>query len=326
MKMNRRALLGAAIAGICTTTFPYAFAQERWPARPVTIVSPYGPGGPNDISARFLAENLRGRLGQTFIVENKSGAGTRLGTRHVVRAAPDGYTVLYAAAPYATMEALYGSLDFDPRKDLQPVAMTAIAPLFLIVNAQTPVKTVRELVAYGKSRPEGLTFGSPGTGSMPHLAQELLFLDAGVKGLSVHYRGDAAAYMDLLAGRVDATLTAISAALPHIQSGKLRVLGVASSARSAIYPEAATLPEQGFPNVVASGWYGFMLPRDVPKAVVERLDTEVSQAINDPEMKKKLLAQGMEPHPLGAADFGKFITAEMDKWRNVIQKAGIKGE
>lgn len=326
MKMTRRTFINAALASIGTAALPWSFAQDRWPARPVTIISPYGPGGPNDISARLIGEHLRGRLGQPFIVENKAGAGTRIGTSYVAHKASDGYTLLYAAAPYATMEALYGNLDFDPHKDLQPVGMTAIAPLFLIVNAQMPVKTVRELIAYGKSRPDGLTFGSPGTGSMPHLAQELLFLDAGVKGLSVHYRGDAAAYMDLLAGRIDATLTAISAALPHIRSGKLRVLGVASGSRSEIYPDAMTLREQGFPNVVASGWYGFMLPRDVPKAVVDRLDAEVSQAIKDTEMKKKLLAQGMEPHALGAADFGKFIDAEMEKWGTVIRKVGIKGE
>lgn len=324
MNKKRRSLLLAVTVSLCTSGF--AIAQEKWPSRPVTIISPYGAGGPNDFSARLLAEHLKNSVGQTFIVENKAGAGTRLGTRYVAHAAPDGYTILYGAAPYATMEALYGKLDFNPRKDMQPVAMTAKAPLFLIVNAQLPVKNAQELIAYGKSRPEGLTFGSPGTGSMPHLAQELLFLDAGLKGISVHYRGDAQAYTDLLAGRVDATLTSISAALPHIKSGKLRVLGVASATRSEIYPDALPLREQGFPNVVASGWYGFMVPREVPKAVVERLDSEMNRAMRDSDMKKRLIAQGMEPHYLGVADFGKFINSEMDKWSDVITKAGIKGE
>jgi len=326
MNMNRRALLGAAIAGLCAGTVPFALAQGEWPSRPVTIVSPYGPGGPNDYSARLLGEYLAKHLGQPFLIENRAGAGTQLGTRYVVNAAPDGQTVLYAAAPLATMEALHGKLDFNPRKHLQPVAMTAKAPLFLIVNSKLPVKTVQELIAYGKSKPEGLTFGSPGTGSMPHLAQEMLYLDAGVKGLSVHYRGDAGAYADLLAGRIDATLTAISTALPHIKSGRLRVLGVASTSRSEIYPDAPTLREQGLPNVVASGWYGFMLPREVPKAVVGRLESAVIDAMKDPEIKKKLLAQGMEPSPLNASEFGKFIHDEMDKWSALIQKAGIKVE
>ncbi|ANN76089.1 Bug family tripartite tricarboxylate transporter substrate binding protein [Bordetella flabilis] len=326
MKLNRRTLLGAAAAGLCTSLAPRVFAQGDWPARPVKIVSPYGAGGPNDISARLFGEYLGRRLGQTFIVENKAGAGTRLGNEYVAHARPDGYTILYAAAPYATLEALYGKLGYDPKKDLVPIAMAAMVPLFLVVNAQLPVKNVKELIAYGKSRTNGLTFGSPGNGSQPHLAAELLFRDADVKGLTVQYRGDAMAYTDLLAGRLDGTLTAITAALPHIQSGKLRVLGVASATRSEIYPEAPTLREQGLPNVVASGWYGFMAPAGTPPAIVERLEQEINRALNDADMKQKLLAQGMEARPESAAAFGKFIDSEMAKWGDVIRKAGIKGE
>jgi tripartite-type tricarboxylate transporter receptor subunit TctC len=318
--------LGAAAAGLCTGLAPRVFAQSDWPARPVKIVSPYGAGGPNDISARLFGEYLGRRLGQTFIVENKAGAGTRLGNEYVAHARPDGYTILYAAAPYATLEALYGKLGYDPKKDLVPIAMAAMVPLFLVVNAQLPVKNVKELIAYGKSRPNGLTFGSPGNGSQPHLAAELLFRDADVKGLTVQYRGDAMAYTDLLAGRLDGTLTAITAALPHIQSGKLRVLGVASATRSEIYPEAPTLREQGLPNVVASGWYGFMAPAGTPAPIVDRLEQEINRALNDADMKQKLLAQGMEARPESAAAFGKFIDSEMAKWGDVIRKAGIKGE
>ncbi|MGP1613553.1 MAG: Bug family tripartite tricarboxylate transporter substrate binding protein [Pollutimonas bauzanensis] len=327
MKMKRRTLLGAAAASLCAGAVPRAFAQDDWPSRPVKIVSPYGAGGPNDISARLIGEYLAHRLGQAFIVENKTGAGTRLGNSVVAHAPGDGYTLLYAAAPYSTLEALYGKLNYDARKDLRPVAMAATVPLFLVVNAQAPFKTAQELIAYGKSQANGLTFGSPGYGSLPHLAAELLYRDAGVKGLTVQYRGDVAAYTDLLAGgRLDATLTAITAALPHIQSGKLRVLGVASSSRSEIYPQAPTLREQGLPNVVASGWYGFMAPAAVSDAIVGRLDSEINRALKDPELRQKLLAQGMEPIPGSAAEFGKFISAEMDKWSEVIRKAGIKGE
>src|SRR5690606_8662965 len=150
--------------------------------------------------------------------------------------------------------------------------------------------------------------------------------DAGVKGLAVQYRGDVAAYTDLVAGRIDATLTAITAALPHIQSGRLRVIGVASQAQSEIYPEAATLKSQGLPNVVAAGWYGFMAPGGVPSSIVNRLESEINRALKDPEMRKTLLAQGMEPQPGTASEFGQFISAEMNKWGDVIRKAGIKGE
>ncbi len=243
MRFTRRTALGAAAALMAGTTGLQAFAQADWPVRPIRLVSPYGAGGASDISARILGEHLGQALGQQFVVENKPGAGTRIANEMVARAAPDGYTVLYGAAPYVTAEALNGKLSYE-RRELQPVCFAVIAPIFLIVNAQSPVKTVQDLVAYGKSKPEGLTFGSPGAGSQPHLAGELLMRDAGVKGLTVQYRGDAPAYTELLAGRIDATLTAISTALPHINAGKLRVVGVASAERSQIYPQAPTLREQ----------------------------------------------------------------------------------
>jgi tripartite-type tricarboxylate transporter receptor subunit TctC len=325
MNVTRRTLLGTAAALLSAGSAIEAFAQTDWPTRLVRLVSPYGAGGANDISLRILAEHLARSLGQQFIVENKPGAGTRVANELVARSAPDGYTFLFAAAPFATAEALFGKLNYD-RKDLQPVAMAVAAPIFLIVNAQAPFSNLQELIAYGKSKPDGLTFGSPGAGSQPHLAAELLFRDAGVKGLNVPFRGDNMAYTELLAGRIDATLTAISTALPHIQSGALRVLGVASAERSAIYPEAATLREQGFPNVVAAGWYGFMAPTATPQAIVDRLQAEIVRALDSPEVKQKLLVQGLEARSGSAAEFGKFIDDETRKWSALIREAGLKGE
>jgi tripartite-type tricarboxylate transporter receptor subunit TctC len=201
-----------------------------------------------------------------------------------------------------------------------------LSQIFLVINAQSPFKTLPEMIAYGKTQPNGLTFGSPGTGSQPHLAAELLFRDAGVKGLNVPFRGDAMAYTELLAGRVDATLTALSTALPSIQSGQFRVLGVASAERSAIYPQAPTLREQGLANVVASGWYGFMAPAATPRAIVERMQDEIIRALADPEIKQKLLVQGLEARGGSAAEFGQFIDAETEKWSKLIREAGLKGE
>jgi len=325
MNVTRRTLLGTIAAGLSAGVGFPARAQSDWPSRPVRLVSPYGAGGANDISLRILAEQLERRLGQRFIVENKPGAGTRVANESVARAAADGYTFLYAAAPYATAEALYGKLNYE-RKDLQHVAMAVAAPIFLIINAQAPFKTLPELIAYGKSQPDGLTFGSPGAGSQPHLAAELLFREAGVKGLNVPFRGDNMAYTELLAGRIDATLTAISTALPHIQSGALRVLGVASVARSPIYPEALTLREQGLPSVVAAGWFGFMAPAATPRGIVDRLQDEVIRALADPEVKQKLLVQGLEARGGTAAEFGQFIDDETRKWSELIRAAGLKGE
>jgi tripartite-type tricarboxylate transporter receptor subunit TctC len=318
-------MLGTIAAGLAAGSGFRAHAQTDWPSRVVRLISPYGAGGANDISLRILADHLERRLGQKFIVENKAGAGTRIANESVARAEPDGYTFLYVAAPYATAEALYGKLNYE-RKDLRPVAMAVAAPIFLIVNAEAPFKTLKELIAHGKSQAEGLTFGSPGAGSQPHLAAELLFRDAGVKGLNVPFRGDNMAYTELLAGRLDATLTAISTALPHIKAGKLRVLGVASAARSPIYPEAPTLREQGLTNVVAAGWYGFLAPAATPAAIADRMQDEVIRALADPEVKQKLLVQGLEARGGSAAEFAKFIDDETRKWTEVIRAAGLKGQ
>lgn len=324
-KVTRRTLLGMLGGGIAAGSGLTAQAEEVWPSRLVRLVSPYGPGGSNDISLRLLAEELGRSFHQQFIVENKPGAGTRIANDMVAHAPGDGYTILYVAAPYATAEALFGMLTYD-RKELQPVAMAVIAPLFLIISADAPFKTLPELIAYGKSKPDGLTFASPGAGSQPHLAGELLFRDAGVKGLNIPFRGDAASYTELLAGRVDATLTALPTALPYIQSGKFIVLGVASPERSALYPLAPTLREQGFPNVAAAGWYGFMAPSTTPRTIVDKLQAEILRALAEPAIKDKLTAQGLEVRAGSAAEFGQFIDSETQKWTKLIRDAGLKGE
>ncbi|HEY8332658.1 MAG TPA: tripartite tricarboxylate transporter substrate binding protein [Tardiphaga sp.] len=323
--ITRRTLIAGAAAGFAAGLGVTARAEDNWPSRLVRLISPYGAGGANDISLRILAEYFGHRLGQQFMVENRPGAGTRLANESVAHALPDGYTFLYVAAPYATAEALYGKLNYE-RKELQPVAMAVTAPIFLVISAEAPFKTLPELIAYGKSQANGLTFASPGAGSQPHLAAELLFRDAAVKGINVPFRGDSMAYTELLAGRVDATVTAISTALPYIQSGKFRVLGVAAAERSAIYPQAPTLREQGLPNVVASGWYGFMAPAATPRAIINRFQDEIVRALADPDVKQKLVVQGLEARGGTAAEFEKFIDDETRKWSELIRQAGLKGE
>ncbi|WP_407155860.1 Bug family tripartite tricarboxylate transporter substrate binding protein [Bradyrhizobium sp. STM 3557] len=324
--VTRRTLLGSAAAAFAFGHAAATHAQDNYPSRLVRLISPYGAGGASDISLRILAERLSHRLGQQFIVENRPGAGSRLANEQVAHAQPDGYTLLYAAAPYATAEALFGKLSYDPRKDLRPIAGTVIAPIFLMISTEASFKTLGELIAYGKSRPEGLTFASPGVGSQPHLAAELLFRGADVKGLNIPFRGDSTAYTELLAGRVDATLTALSTALPYVQSGKFRVLGVASAERSAIYPQAPTLREQGYPDVVAAGWYGFMAPSATPQSIVDRLESELCGMLGQAEIKQKLFAQGLDVRVDSAETFGRFVADETARWSAVIREVGIKAE
>jgi tripartite-type tricarboxylate transporter receptor subunit TctC len=292
----------------------------------VRLVSPYGAGGASDILTRVLADFLGRRLGQAVVVENKPGAGTRIANEFVAKAPADGYTLLHAAAPIAIGEALYKNLPYDARESFAPIAATAIAPLFLVVNAEAPHATLAEFIEQGRKNPRGITFGSPGAGSAPHLTAELLMRAAGVKGIVAHYRGDAPAYTELLAGRIDATLTAISTAIPHIQAGKLRVLGVATEERTPVYPQARTLREQGLPAVVGYGWYGMLAPAGTPPAILERLNAEVNAAIADPGIREKALSAGLQLRGGTPAAFSAFMAAETRKWAQIIREANIQAE
>jgi tripartite-type tricarboxylate transporter receptor subunit TctC len=320
MTITRRALLGSAAAGIaCGPAFA---ATEAWPARPVRLISPYAAGGSSDISVRLLAEHFETKLGKKFFVENKPGAGSTIANQTVARAEPDGYTFLYAAAPYETAEAMFGKLSYDPRRDLRPIALAMLVPLFLIVKADAPYKTLAEFIAFAKAKPEGITFASVAAGSQPHLAAVLLSKTAGFKSVCVQFGGDAPSYIELLAGRVDATTTALPAALPHINSGALRVLGCFSEQRSGAYPDAATLREQGT-DVVAAAWFGFMAPAATPDPIVEEMQTRISEALADATIQQKLVVQGMDAHYLPGPEFGKFVDGETEKWSRIIREAEI---
>ncbi|WP_395702464.1 Bug family tripartite tricarboxylate transporter substrate binding protein [Aquabacterium sp.] len=324
MPITRRHLLGASLGPLGLLAPPAR--AEAWPARPLSLISPYGAGGSNDILTRLLAEALAARLGQNVVVENKAGAGTRIANEFVARAAPDGYTVLHAAAPIAIGEALYPKLPYDARKSFEPVTRTAIAPLFLVVNASAPYKTVAEFVAYAKSNPKGLTFGSPGAGSAPHLTAELLLRAAGVQGVVVQYRGDAPAYNELLAGRIDGTLTALSTALPHVQAGKLRVLAVANEDRTPLQPQTPTFREAGLAGVVGYGWYGLMVPAGTPAAVVQRLASETQAVLARPDIRQKAEALGLQLRGSTGPEFAAFIDSETRKWAQIIKAANITPE
>lgn len=319
MTITRRHLMGAAAAALALPA-----AAQSWPSRPVRLVCPYAPGGPSDILTRVLGDYLSSRLGQAFVVENKAGAGTRIANDYVAKAAPDGYTLLHAAAPIAIGEALYAQLPYDVHRNFEPIVSTAIAPLFLVVNAEAPYKTVKEFVAWGRSNPKGFTFGSPGAGSAPHLTAELFMRAAEVKGVVAHFKGDAPAYTELLAGRIDATLTAISTAVPHIESGKLRALAVANEQRTPLHPQTPTFVESGLPSVVGYGWYGLMAPAGTPAAVVQRLNAEANAAIADAGIRKKSEAAGLQLRGGTAAEFRAFVEAETRKWAQVIKAADIK--
>lgn len=323
MTLTRRHLLATAAA--LTPLSRPAFAQA-WPARPIRLISPYNAGGSSDILTRVLGDFMGARLGQPMVVENRAGAGTRIANDHLAKSAPDGYTILHAAAPIAIGEALYPDLSYDLRKSFEPIVSTAIAPLFLVVNADAPYKTLAEFVQWGKANPKGFTFGSPGAGSAPHLTAELFIRATGAKGLVAQFKGDAPAYTDLLAGRIDATLTAIATAVPHVEAGKLRVLAVANERRTPLHPQTPTFVESGLRGVVGYGWYGLVAPAGTPAAIVQRLNAETNAAIADPDVRRKAETAGLQLRGGTAAEFRTFMDAEAKKWAQVIRAANIKAE
>lgn len=308
----------SALLALCTVA-----AAQGYPDRPVRVLSPYGAGGSNDISARILTQALSQKYGQQFVVENKPGAGTRLANEQVARAAPDGYTLLWAAAPFAINAASGQVQRYDIHKDFVRIGPHVEGPIFLIVNADSPVRSVADFVRMAREKRDGVTFASPGAGSGPHLTGELFGVQARFKPMTVHYRGDASAYTELLAGRVDATLTAITSALPYIKAGKLRVLAVASEHRSAVYPEAPTFAEQGYPGVVGYGWFGLVAPANTPDAIVRQLNRDASAVLSDPQVSRKLLELGLQPRPESSDAFGAFVDAELKKWTALIRATGI---
>jgi len=272
---------------------------------------------------RLLAEALSRKYGQQFVVENKPGAGTRVANEQLARATPDGYTLLWAAAPFAINTAAGLPQRYDIHKDFTPVGPRVLGPLFLIVRADSPVRSVADFVRMAREKKDGVTFASPGAGSGPHLAAELFAAQARFKDVNVHFRGDATAYTELLAGRVDATLTAITSALPFVKAGKLRVLAVSSDKRTPVYPEAPTFGEQGYPGVVGYGWFGLLAPAGTSAAIVHQLNRDASAVLADPGVRDRLVSLGMQPEPGSSAEFSGFIDAEVRKWEEVIRSAGI---
>ncbi len=300
-----------------------AYAQP-WPSKPIRLVSPYAPGGANDVTARIVGQVLQARLGQPVLVENRPGANTRIATELVARAAPDGYTLFWVAAPFTVNPALYDKLPYDSMKDFAPVVQTVIVPILLSVPAASPAKTVRDYLDLARSDPKQATVCSPGNGSGPHLAMELLAWSGSAPLMHVPYKGDAPAVNDLLGGQVGACMNAMGTPLPHVRSGRLRALAVVSRERVPQLPDTPTFAEAGFAQVDAYAWFGLLAPAGTPKEIVERLNSEVNAALNLPEVREKFTTAGAMAVGGSAADFERFIRADMEKWARVVKERNIR--
>jgi tripartite-type tricarboxylate transporter receptor subunit TctC len=325
--MRRRGVIaGLVITGLLALSClgGTAQAQDNWPnGQIIKIVVPFAPGGTVDIVTRMLVQPLSEALKTTVIVENKPGAGTNLGTEQVVRAAPDGLTLLVGGIPNAINETLYPKLNFKVQTDMVGVTLLASLPNVLVVNPNVPAKTLAEFVALNKAKPGEITFASGGIGTSPHLCAAMFGLEIGAPNTHVPYRGSAPASQDLIAGQVQAQFDSVGSAIGQIQAGKLRALAVTSAKRAPQLPDVPTMAEGGVNNFVVDSWSAFMAPKGTPPAVLNRIATEVDKILATPAIQKLFADRGYVAMGGGPDAYKKYMDAEIEKWAKVIKAANV---
>ncbi|NNG24450.1 Bug family tripartite tricarboxylate transporter substrate binding protein [Telluria aromaticivorans] len=327
LKFRTRVFIVGTAAGVLSLLPLAAQAQAAFPAKTITIIVPFSAGGTTDILARVVGQYMSRDLGQPVVVDNRAGAGGNIGAQAVARATPDGHTILMGTVgTHAINQSLYKKLAFDPIKDFAPLSRVALVPNLVVANPAQPFKNVKELIAYAKANPGKVTFGSSGSGSSIHLSGELFQHMAGVEMKHVAYRGSAPAVTDLLGGHIALMFDNMPSAIGHVKSGKLRALAVTTPKRSPALPEVPTIAEAGVPGYEATSWFGLLAPAKTPAPVVARLNASILKALADPEVKKKMLEQGAEPHGEKPEQFAQFIQAETAKWGKIVKQSGATAE
>jgi tripartite-type tricarboxylate transporter receptor subunit TctC len=325
MKLSRRTFLHlAAGAAVLPITSGLARAQT-YPTRPVRVIVGFTPGSAPDIAARLIGQWLSERLDQQFLVENRGGAGGNIGTEVVVRAPPDGYTLLLVGAPNAINTTLYDKLGFNFLRDIAPVAGISRDRLVMVVHPSFPAKTVPEFIAYAKAHPRKVTMGSAGNGSSTHVSGELFKMMAGIDMIHVPYRGGAQVMTDLIAGQVQVSFMGLAVAIEHIRSDKLRALAVTAATRSDVLPDIPTVGDF-VPGYEASAFWGVGAPRNTPAEIIDKLNKEINAGLAEPKIRARFADLGSTVLPGSPGDFGKLIADETEKWAKVIRAANIKAE
>ncbi len=325
MQTHRRGFLHLAAGVAALPSLSLGAAAQSYPARPVHLIVGFAAGGPNDTTARLIGQWLSERLGQQFIIENRTGAGGNIGTEVVVRAPPDGYTLLLAASSNAVNATLYDKLSYDFIRDIAPVAGLVRVPNVLVVNPSVPAKTVPEFIAYAKARPGQINMATAGNGSTTHISGELFKAMAGVDLVAVAYRGGGPALVDLLGGQMQVMFEPSISVIELIRAGKLRALAVTSATRSDLLPDVPTVGEF-VPGYEASQWYGVGAPKGTPAEVIARLNSEINMALADPKLQARLAEQGSVPTPMTPVQFATLIADETEKWGKLVRSGHIKPE
>ena len=321
----RNAICGTG-AMFCLVAGVAPAADPAYPARPVRLIVPQTPGSSTDIIARLVAQRLGERLGQTFVVDNRAGAGSLIGIELVARAVPDGYTLLVVASSIAIHPVLHDKLSFDPVRDFSPVTQLASYPSILVLNPGVPAKSVTELIQLARSKPGQLNVGSSGVGTGTHLSAELFRSMTGVQWTYIQFRGGAPALTALLGGEVQLSFATMPLVLPHARSGKLRALAVTSSRRSQAAPELPTIAESGVPGYDHGAWNAMFAPARTPHGIVQKLNREVRDVLASADIKDRLAAEGAEPLSSKPEEFAAVMKADMAKWARIVRQTGIKVE
>lgn len=321
-KPSRLARLALVLCSLALQIAP-APSQAAYPDHAIRLIVPFEPGGSTDITARIVAQQMGTMLKQSLIVENKSGAGGNIGTQFVAASAPDGYTLLWAnVAPVAINPHLYAKLPYDPAKDLTPIGLATVFPNVLVVKASFPATGLQDFIAKSRNKQlKGLTYGSAGNGSSTHLASEWLNQDLGSDWLHIPYKGGGPALMAVAAGQVDMYFSSVPAALPYIKNGTLKAIGVSSKTPTAALPGVPPIASAGLPDFEALNWNGLMAPAGTPDAILQQLNDTLRAALQSPDTKAKLLAQGADPSSMTRAEFAAYIKSEDAKWARIIQLA-----
>lgn len=324
VRLTRRGF--AALALLSTLSGPLLAAGPNWPTRAVTIVVPFTAGGSTDVIARLLGQKLSEVWGQSVVVENRVGAGGNIGTALVAKAPADGHTLLMASGSIFTVNPhLYKRLPFNP-KEFAPITKVASGPMLVVVPASSPAKNLQELIATAKAAPRSVNFGSAGIGSQVHMAGENFANAAGIDLVHVPYKGEAAAYTDLMAGQVQVVVGNIAAAGPLVNGGRLRALAVTGKERSRMMPDVPTVSESGIPGFENSGWFGLMAPAGTPKDVIAKIQADTAKVLASPEMRTKLGEQGMAPIADKPDEFARAIDDESQKWSSVVRARKLSAE
>jgi tripartite-type tricarboxylate transporter receptor subunit TctC len=319
-----RYLVAGMVALSCAAT---ADAQQPFPSRPIRLIVGFAPGGNTDTVARVVGHKLAERLGTQVVIDNRGGAGGTIGTEIAARATPDGYTLtMGTTTTHAIAVAAYSKLRYDPAKDFTPAALVAIAPYLLVVHPSIPARNLKEFVALVKSRPGKLNYGSAGTATTTHLAMVTLATRAGLDMTHVPFNGNGPATTAVLGGQVEVLFGAMPPLLPLVPAGRVRPIVVSSAKRSVSLPDVPTVAESGYPGFDVTLWLGFFAPRGTPPAVMKRLETELLQVVQSPDVKEQMTRQGLEPHSATSAELAKLVRTEIENYKTAFKTAGIKME